>query len=133
VSVYEFQGSPAASTFVCIKAGVTLPVKIIQVAILAFSGAVTISLYTGGGTITGGSTPTPVPLRSNAPAALSTVRVGATAISGTANTLQVGSTTYSPPQSLILGAGAVTVLAISSTATLNAAIYFDELEIQPGY
>ncbi len=141
MAVYAtYSGSLAASVFLTVKPGAILPVKIIRVDLAAFqAAAIQVVEFTGGGAITGGSTATPFPLRDGTAAAGATSKTGATAVSGTqrtfdVHTVAIGSVaTWTPPASLILAAGSSTVFAVSFGGSWSATIYFDELEVVPGF
>lgn len=129
MGVYAINGT-VAGTAVTVKPG-ALPIKIISIA--GGTGTLTITKYTGGGTLTGGTTYTPQSMRDGAAAALATGKSGVTAISGTGAVIGANiAGGYTPPASLILAAGSSTVISASS-ANASITIYFDELEIQPGY
>ena len=121
----------SVGTWVTVKPGSILPVKIIRV-----DGTVTaVAKFTGSPVITGGSTVTPTLLREGAAAAGATSKGGATSISGTQNTF-IGSSTsgWTPATSLILAAGSSSIFAVAiAGGGSGTAIYFDELEIQPGF
>lgn len=127
--------------FLTVKAGAVLPMKVIRIDVSSFAaGSPSVSMFTGGGTITGGSTVTPFPLREGAAAAGVTSKAGATAVSGTQRTFiqqnsAAGSlTSWTPPASLVIPAGSSTVVTVAGASTSWAAvIYVDELEIQPGF
>lgn len=141
MSVYVVGGTLTATGFLCIKASSTLPVKLIRVDANDLNAYLyTVYEYTGGGTITGGTSPTPVPLRSTAPPALAVVKLTATAISGTQNTLQPSKSiaaatpdSFTPPSSVVLAQGSSSVIAAAGVIGTTFMFWFDELEIQPGY
>lgn len=146
MTAYVAQGTlTSQNTFFCVKPSATLSDKIIRVDFWSLNPAtVTPSLFTGGGTISGGSTVTPTALRVGAPSATSTVKNGATAITGTRGDFTItnfgtggGSGSFSAPLSLFLGAGANAVFALSfatgTAATVGVALYFDEVRLQPSY
>lgn len=139
MAMYAVFGS-LNNNYITVKAGAVLPIKLGRVDIsMGGAGGFTVYMYTGGGAITGGSTFTPIPLRSAAPAAGVTSKVGATAISGTANiftspTLAAGTAqSWSSPASVVIPAGSSTVIGVLLSGTGVATIYVDELEIIPGF
>lgn len=141
MSVYAAVLSGVGNTAltVGVKAGI-YPIKVILVDITGGNSvnSWTITEYAAA-TLSAGSAITPFPLRFGAPAASSTARSGSP--TGTATVLKgipaavpvaAGATIqYTPPASLILPPGAA--IGATNTTSSLVIIYFDELEIQPGY
>lgn len=141
MSVYEFYGV-AGVNFLCVKPSGTLAVKILNVDLISTAFFYySINVYTGGGTLTGGSTITPIPLRSGAPAASATVKSAVTAVSGTAHAFVSSkgvaanaTESFVPKGSLILGGGSNVVFAVSLPgSSADVYVYFDEQRLQGGF
>lgn len=114
---------------------VSLPIKVLQVSFVSGSG---VNIYRSTGVGTGGTSLTPVILRGGAaaPAATTTAKYNVTSVSGTASYFTNTSTVtpFQPLASLIIPVGNILVVdANTASQFTNIYIYFDELEIQPGY
>lgn len=131
----QTSGNGTAALTLGVKAG-TLPIKLVSIEITSGGGNYTITEYASA-TLSAGSALTPFPMRSVAPAASSTARTGSptgtsTVLKASGGNVASGTViTYQTPVSLVLQPGS----AIGATITLGflMVIYFDELEIQPGY
>lgn len=161
MTTYAASISPTAlSTSLSISPSSTFQVRIARVEFngnnngLLGSGTIIFITYSLGAytssTLSGGTIVTPLAMRSGAPAALATVKSGATA-TGTFSTLHLETnsavnsdpstaayelvqlnSTYTPAFDLILSAGSVfTVGAATNIAanTLNIVVYFEELRL----
>jgi hypothetical protein len=134
-------GGPGTTVLaVGVKAGI-YPIKILRVEMTMGTTTGTIPIITvySSATLTAGSALTPFALRFGAPVASATARSGSPTGTATVLTSSVPFTgsaampAYVPPASLILPPGSA-IGATSSSGNLGLIIiYFDELEIQPGY
>lgn len=120
-----------------VKAGI-YPIKIlnIQLTVGTTASDYAVTEYSAA-TLSGGSAITPFPLRGGAPAASATARSAAptgtsTVLKATGANNPVGTiVTYTPPASLIIPSGSA--IGVTLTPSYLIIVYFDELEIQPGY
>jgi hypothetical protein len=130
-------GVGTGSLTVGIKAGI-YPIKLISILLTVGTTAsdYAVTMYSGA-TLSAGSVITPFPLRGGAPAASATARSGAP--TGTSTPLKVTGAnnaantvlTYTTPANLIIPSGSA--LGVVLNPSWLIIVYFDELEIQPGY
>lgn len=134
-------GSGISSTVGTLNLGVragSFPIRLMRVEIVSAGGSgvtYTVTRYSAS-TLSAGSSITPFPLRSDAPASSATSRSGLP--TGTATVLKTSTVgagfielTYEPPGSLIVPPGSA--IGVNNAFGYMILIYYDEIRLQGGF